>query len=90
MNGPAPETNPAPVATPAVAPVAPKSFTRVHKIDSVSDQMFWSGHVVFSVLALVGVALILLARGPRRKEANANALLENRESGTLSSGSHTP
>lgn len=96
MSRPAPETAPMAstmpdsLSTPVPASTAAKSLTRVHRVDSVSEQMFWSGHVVFTVLALVGVLLILVARGPRRKEANASALLENRESGTLPSGSQMP
>jgi hypothetical protein len=96
MSRPATETAPmaatAPesVSIPVPASTAVKSLTRVHKVDSVSEQLFWSGHVVFTVLALVGVLLILVARGPRRKEANASALLENRESGSQPSGTQMP
>ena len=45
------------------------ALTRVHNIDAVSEQSFWFGHVAFSILALLAVAFIIIARGPRRRDA---------------------
>lgn len=58
------------VAVPAATPVATvQAQTRVHRVDEVADRTFWIGHIVFSILALVGLAFIIWARGPRRRDA---------------------
>lgn len=45
----------------------------VHNVLGFSDKFLWSGHVVFVALAVVALGFILLARGPRRSDANAEA-----------------
>lgn len=55
-------TQPSPIAT-------VQAQTRVHRVDEVADRTFWMGHILFTILALVGLAFIIWARGPRRHEA---------------------
>lgn len=59
------------------APVA-QVLTRVHKLDSVPERSFWFGHIIFTVLALGGVAFILWARGPRRRDAILSSASEGK------------
>lgn len=49
--------------------VVSTSQIRVHKIETVSERTFWIGHIVFTALAIIGIVLIVWARGPRRRDA---------------------
>lgn len=78
----------APVVAPTVqvaVPVAPvatpktQALIKVHKIDTVAERTFWIGHAVFLVLAVVGLAFIILARGPRRRDVILSSVSEGKE-----------
>lgn|GEM_PF-5758717 len=49
---------------PADVPVA-----RVHGAGRFSEEFYWSAHTVGLVLFLVAVVLLVVSRGPRRREA---------------------
>lgn len=56
--------------TPILAQVTtPQVLTRVHKIEAIPERTFWIGHILFSILAIVGLAFIIWASGPRRRDA---------------------
>lgn len=69
-------------ASTVFVPYLPPSsaLVRVHNTTAFGDKALWSGHIVFVALAIVAVAFILIARGPRRKEANLSVQFEDGES----------
>ncbi|MEN9826255.1 MAG: hypothetical protein RI953_2000 [Pseudomonadota bacterium] len=60
MNETAPQATPTPVT---------QSLTKVHKVDAIPERTFWIGHISFSILAVVSLLIIILVRGPRRRDA---------------------
>jgi hypothetical protein len=65
-----------PEPTPAATPLA---LTRVHKVDAIAERTFWVGHSVFTVLAIVGLAFIILARGPNRRDVIVSGVADGKE-----------
>jgi len=55
---------------PSVFLPSPEATVKIHDPLLFSDEVLWGAHVLFAVLALVGVVLIFAGRGPRRAEAN--------------------
>lgn len=49
---------------------SPDATVKIHHPLHFSDELLWGAHLVFAVLALIGVVLIFAGRGPRRSEAN--------------------
>ncbi|MFZ9520501.1 MAG: hypothetical protein ACO3A4_08490 [Silvanigrellaceae bacterium] len=54
--------------SPVPTPIA-QVLTRVHKLDAIPERTFWIGHISFGILAVVGLLIIILVRGPRRRDA---------------------
>jgi len=69
------------VAEPVVPVATPKAqaLIKVHKTDTVAERTFWIGHAVFLVLAVVGLAFIIFARGPRRRDVILSSVSEGKE-----------
>ncbi|MEY2987232.1 MAG: hypothetical protein RJB13_753 [Pseudomonadota bacterium] len=58
------------VAESSVFLASPEATVRIHNPLLFGEDFLWGAHILFAVLALVGVFLIVLGRGPRRADAN--------------------
>jgi hypothetical protein len=58
---------------------ASTAVTKVHKVDGIAERTFWIGHTVFIALAIAGLAFIILARGPNRRDVVMNGVSEGKE-----------
>lgn len=65
------------------------ALVRVHNTAAFGDKVLWSGHIVFVALAIVALAFILFARGPRRREANLGVQFEEGGSAQASAPAST-
>jgi hypothetical protein len=69
-----PEPASAAAAMPAAMPAAtPAGTARTHGADRISDEVYLTGHSVALVLLVVAVVLIVVGRGPRRRDALLDA-----------------
>lgn len=55
---------------------SPEATVKVHNALLFGEELLWGAHIVFAVLALLGVLLVVMGRGPRRVDANVVGVKE--------------
>lgn len=46
-----------------------KATVKIHNAKEIPSEVLWTGHALTGVLALLAIAIIFFAKGPRRAEA---------------------
>jgi len=49
---------------------SPEATVKIHNPLLFVENVLWGAHILFAVLALIGVVLIMFGRGPRRADAH--------------------